>query len=394
MPQKTWNIVDQRLGIAGAFNDTHTISERNFAGMGEASVTVSRLQAGLSEGVISVSLKTGKASFIVLPTRGMSLWKATIQGDEEVGTIGWNSPVRGPVHPSYVNMQDPSGLGWLDGFDELLVRCGLQSNGAPEFDKETGRLLYPLHGLIGNRPAHQVDLTVDTDAQTLTLVGVVEESRFHFYKLRLTTTLTVKFDGTDIQIHDEVTNLSANPAEIQMLYHINFGAPLLDAGSHCVAPVKKLVPRNPHAASGIANWNTYGPPQDGFEEQVYFMDFLADANGRTQALLKNAHSRRGVSVKFNREQLPCFSLWKDTGPLSDGYVTGLEPGTNFPNPRSFEGKHNRVVKLAAGAKQVFELEIDIHTSAEEVAAAEEAIAALQGDTRPEIAEAPLPDWCS
>ena len=38
-------------------------------------------------------------------------------------------------------MGEPSGLGWLDGFDELLVRCGLESNGAPEFDAD-GRVVY------------------------------------------------------------------------------------------------------------------------------------------------------------------------------------------------------------------------------------------------------------
>ena len=48
--------------------------------------------------------------------------------------IGWKSPIAGPVHPSLVSLGEPSGLGWLDGFDEFIVRCGLESNGAPDFD--------------------------------------------------------------------------------------------------------------------------------------------------------------------------------------------------------------------------------------------------------------------
>ena len=96
---------------------------------------------------------------LVIPTRGMGIWKAIV-GDE---TLGWRSPVRGPVHPQFVPLFDPSGLGWLEGFDELLVRCGLESNGAPEFDQQ-GRLLYPLHGRIANRPAHHVEVTVDDTA--------------------------------------------------------------------------------------------------------------------------------------------------------------------------------------------------------------------------------------
>ncbi|MGV3606534.1 MAG: aldose 1-epimerase family protein [Planctomycetaceae bacterium] len=394
MAQKTWKLIDQRLGIGSAYNDVLTIGKRDLEELGDASIVVSQYQAGLSEGVTAVRVKTGKMEFVILPTRGMSIWKANLIGDEEVNSIGWQSPVRGPVHPKFVNVYEPSGLGWLDGFDELFVRCGLQSNGAPEFDEETGRLKYPLHGLVGNRPAHEVTLKVDTEAKTIQVIGVVEETRFHFIKLRMVSTITAKIGGTSIHVEDEVTNFSTNPAEVQMLYHINFGAPLLDAGSQCVAPVKKLVPRNAHAATGVAQWNSYQPPTEGFEEQVYFFEMVGDANNQTQTLLKNAHGRRGVSLKYSTDQLPCFSLWKNTAPLSDGYVTGLEPGTNFPNPRSFEGKKGRVVKLAGGAKTTFAVEMEIHGSAEEVAAAEAAIAKLQAGHKPEVFDAPQPDWCA
>ena len=64
--------------------------------------------------------------------------------------------MRGPVHPKFVPLAEPSGVGWLDGFDELLCRCGLVSNGAPEFD-ERGQLRYGLHGRIANLPARKVE---------------------------------------------------------------------------------------------------------------------------------------------------------------------------------------------------------------------------------------------
>ena len=91
----------------------------------------------------------------------MGIWKAWL-GDAKGNEwpLGWNSPIRGPVHPKFVPIAEPSGLGWLDGFDELLCRCGLFSNGAPDFD-ERGVLLHPLHGRIANRPAHR--LSVETD---------------------------------------------------------------------------------------------------------------------------------------------------------------------------------------------------------------------------------------
>ena len=107
-----------------------------------------------------------------------------------------------------------------------------------------------------------------------------------------------------------------------------------------------------------------------------------------------AHGTLGESMKFNTQQLPCFSLWKNTTAGADGYVTGLEPGTNFPNPRSFETQHDRVIKLAPGGKAVLELALAAHDDAESIGQVEQAIAALQAKVRPVIHDAPLATWCA
>src|SRR5262245_18970435 len=129
------------------------------------------MHGGLSDGVEVVQVNNGALKFDILPTRGMGIWKAWLDGVE----FGWRSPVRGPVHPAFVDLGEPSGLGWLDGFDELLVRSGLESNGAPEFDEKTGRLKFPLHGRIANKPAHDVDVSVDGESGEIRVTGVVEE---------------------------------------------------------------------------------------------------------------------------------------------------------------------------------------------------------------------------
>lgn len=349
-----------------------------------------RLHGGLSDGVDVVHVDNGRLSFAVLPTRGMSLWKAWL-GDEP---IGWQSPVHGPVHPAFVPLMEPGGLGWLDGFDELLVRCGLESNGAPEFAADTGRLKYPLHGRIGNKPARRVSVSVDGATGTIAVTGVVEETRFHFLKLRLTSTVETRVGESTLRIRDVIENLSATPAEAQLLYHVNFGDPLLGAGARFVAPVRTVVPRNESSAKALDTWNSYAAPTSGFAEQVYFLELLADERGQTRTLLRNAHGSRGVSLLHRVDQLPCYTLWKNTAASVDGNVTGLEPGTNFPNPRSFEGQQGRVVKLAAGASATLELQLDVHASAEEVAAAERSIAQLQGTIQPTVHGAPLPTWCA
>ncbi|MCA9142211.1 MAG: aldose 1-epimerase family protein [Planctomycetaceae bacterium] len=385
MAAKTWNVIDSSFGSQPVPPNTK-LSAPGASGL---AVNYEVARGGLSDGVEMLTVENGDLKIRIVPTRGMSIWDMTY-GEQR---LGWKSPVRGPVHPAFVDVGEPSGLGWLDGFDELLVRCGLESNGAPEF-KEDGTLLYPLHGRIGNKPARRVDVTIDPDSSEITVVGVVEEVRFHFLKLRLTTTIRTRVGEKGFRIQDRVTNLSQSPAEIQMLYHVNFGDPLLDAGSKVIAPIKTIVPRNAHAAEGIGNWSSYEAPQPGFEEQVYFFELLGNDEGETQAILKNAHGTEGALLKFNKKQLPCFTVWKNTTSLADGYVTGIEPGTNFPNPRSYEGEQGRVVKIGPSGSFDFDFELAYLSHASEVEAAESAIAKLQAGVEPQVYAEPQEGWCA
>ena len=96
------------------------------------SVSKRALRGGRRDGVDLIEIKNGLLSFAVVPTRGMGIWKGEYAGDR----LGWDSPVAdGPVHPSFVNLMNGGGLGWLEGFDELLARCGLENNGGPYEEK-------------------------------------------------------------------------------------------------------------------------------------------------------------------------------------------------------------------------------------------------------------------
>ncbi len=382
-----WSLTDSD---SHAYTETMEIGPSDVPGIDgktKFSIHKKRLGGGLSDGVDVVVVNNEAMSCTVLPTRGMGLWKAKV-GDM---VIGWDSPVQGPVHPKYVNLFEDSGLGWLDGFDELMCRCGLESNGGPVND-EQGRLLYALHGRIANTPAKKVTAFFDGEQQEVGVTGVVDETRLFHNKLQLTSTVSMPLNKTRVKLTDMVTNISAEPGELQLLYHTNFGGPLLENGSMLVAPVKTVVPQTPRSAEGVQSWNEYGPPESGYTEMVNFLEILSDENNNTEVLLKNSHSTAGVSLIYNTGQLPTFTQWKSLQAIEDGYVTGLEPGVNLPNPRPFEAEQGRVVKLDPGEVRTFVLEIVIHTKPEEVEKAEKRIAALQGDVKPNIHATPHPDW--
>lgn len=387
MTTRTWILSRLEDGL---HVDEFSIDEDDVKGTPDDwSVRKRTLRGGRREGVDVVEVDNGAIRFTVLPTRGMGIWRAWAGRDE----LGWKAPTQGPVHPRQVALGEPSGLGWLDGFDELLVRCGLESNGAPEFD-EKGTLLYPLHGRIANQSAHELTVSVDSRRGEISVTGIVDEVRFHFLKVRLHATVVTRFGESGFRVHDEIENLSASPAEIQMLYHVNIGVPLLDAGSQLVAPARTVVPRNARAAQDVENWASYRGEEAGYEEQVYFFEMNHAADNNTQVLLKNAHGTQGVSLLYDAARLPSFSQWKNTTAVVDGYVTGIEPATNFPNPRTFEGEQGRVIKLAGQGRTTLELGVAWHRGEKAVATAEQAVRKLQAGRPTKVFETPQAGWCA
>ncbi|NDC53049.1 MAG: DUF4432 family protein [Planctomycetia bacterium] len=353
--------------------------------LGGLAVRATRLRGGRSQGVLSVELAAGPTRVVVLPDRGLgirTMWSGATE-------LGWRSPVRGPVHPRFVPLGEPSGLGWLDGFDELMARCGLVSNGAPDFGAH-GRLVHGLHGRIANLPAHDVAVVLDDTAGTVTLSGAVDETRFLCHALRMRTTLTISAHAPRVAWSDTVENLSDRPTTIQMLYHVNLGPPLLGAGAEVVVPLAELAPRDAAAVPDVATWNRYAAPQPGRGEQVHFMRLVPDTNGRATALLVAPDGTQAASLSWRTAELPCFTLWKNQGGLADGYVTGLEPATNYPNPRSFEETQGRVVPLAPRAGVAFDLVLEHHAGA--AVAAERARIEACAAAALRIDAGPRSDW--
>jgi hypothetical protein len=128
-----------------------------------------------------------------------------------------------------------------------------------------------------------------------------------------------------------------------LLYHCNFGPPLLSPESRVAIPISQLWPMTQWAATNIDRWSGYGPPISGFEEQVYCMSPLADHHGISLAVLHNKSA--GIVLRWPIASLPCFTVWKNTAAVEDGYVTGLEPATSFPRFKSLERQAGRVVIL-------------------------------------------------
>ncbi|MCL2305108.1 MAG: aldose 1-epimerase family protein [Planctomycetaceae bacterium] len=380
MSTKKWTLLDTDKNIYVKDLEitekvSYTCPKSGKKEQGTIRVRAKRLSGGFQDGVDIIEIDNGTLRFTVCPTRGMGVLHAA-KGNLP---LKWDAPARGPIHPKFVSLSDPSGLGWLDGFNEWVVRCGLESNGAPEFD-EKGTLKYPLHGRIANTPAYKVELTLDETTGQVTLEGVMEESRLFFKRLELKSVYTTMPFADDFLLTDTVTNLSGDPGEFEFLYHINTGMPLVSPGAKISVPFKVMAPRDANAAAELGHWNVCDPETPGSNEVVYFFEPAGDAAGNCTAMLTGTSQTQAFALHFNNKQLPWFCIWKSRLANGDGYVIGMEPCVGFPNAHSFEKSQGRVVPLASKESRSFDLRFEILTEKDRIDAVQKKIDALQGTT--------------
>src|SRR5205823_2282774 len=280
--------------------------------------------------------------------------------------LGWKSPVAEVVHPKHVNLTLRGGLGWLEGFNEWLCRCGLENTGQAGQDEiinnvgDTQTVDLTLHGKIANIPASEVDVLVDRKPpHRITIRGVVHEKMLFGPKLELVTEVSTLPGADTFRIEDTVINRGSQPQEYQVLYHYNFGKPLLGDGAKLHVPVERVTPYNANAARDVKTWNTFAGPKPGYVEQVYLMRPLEDGDGNVRVLLHNDKGNRGMLLKYAKKELPHLTLWKNTGADDDGYVIGIEPGVSFPNARKVERHAGRVPKLAGGASHTMRMDFTL-----------------------------------
>jgi hypothetical protein len=369
--------------------DTWETSSRKLRLRTAAPFTVRKLtlHGGKQEGVDLIVVDNGRLSFTVIPTRGMGVLEAKL-GDVR---LGWDSPVKEVVHPQHIRLPARGGLGWLEGFNEWMVRCGLEFAGHPGRDKfitntgDEAEMDLTLHGKIGNIPASEVEVVIDrAPPHRLRVRGRVDERMFYGPKLTLWTEISTEPGASTFRIEDSIRNHGAHDQEFQIIYHANYGPPLLEKGARFLAPLRRVTPFNTHAARGVAAFAEYAGPTRGFVEQVYCLHPLADEQGRATLMLRNAAADRAVTMSFAVGQLPCVTLWKNTTALEEGYVTGLEPGTGFPYNRRIERQFGRVPKLAPGQSRQFAIDFGIQIGKDQVERAASEIARIQAGSKTEV----------
>lgn len=359
-------------------SDTLKVKDASF------SIEQKVLHGGRQEGSKIITITSPDGLQITLsPTRGMDLLHVTGKNIR----LGWDSPVDEVVNPNTITLESRNGLGWLEGFNEMMVRCGYEWTGHPV---TSDGMLYTLHGRAGNTPASKVVVDIDDKApHTIVVRGLLKENSFKKSNLETWTELRYVPGSESFTIHDVLTNKADYARDYQIIYHSNFGKPILEQGARFVAPVKEISPFNDYAKPGLKDWATYQGPTKDFDEMVFNVAPYADKDGKTLAALVNKAGDKGVSIAFDTRQLPVLSLWKNTDTEKQGYVTGIEPGTSYAYPVTVERKMGRVKQLQPGQSTTFELTYSLLSNADAVQKTEQRVKEIQGSQSTTVTETPM-----
>ena len=285
---------------------------------------LSRLEEGNGHGqrIIDVNNGTGLA-FTVTPDRGMNIVECSFNGV--------------PVAFRTVGHRGVTGNWLKDWTAGLLTTCGLRNIGSPSGTQA-------LHGEISAAAAEYVGSRCK-DGE-IEISGTLSESGMFDTNLTLERTIRTAYGSNRIEICDTVTNNGEAPEFTEILYHLNWGYPLVSPDLEFDVPEHDIDPRNDEAAAAVAEWNIYPEPLSEFHEYCYRHTLPADKDGWAVMRIKNRTVNVAVNICYDTTTLPLIVEWKK--PSRNAYVLGLEPTNGSLNGCEYDKQNNYGKVLAPG----------------------------------------------
>lgn len=320
-----------------------------------------QLNEGLEAGVELIQVRTGAGlAYYVSPLRGLDISLTEFGGVP----ISWQSP-NGDIHPAYYQAR---GTEWLrTAVGGLLMTCGLNQVGSPCEDR--GESL-GLHGRIHHLPTRQVSAQGNWagDEYEMVVSGIVEQTRIFGEFLRLTREIKSYLGKNNILINDRVENLGFEPGPLMILYHFNFGFPLMSEDTKITIPSRRVIPRE--TETPLQGYDQWQKPKIGYQEQVYYHEDLeTETNhpGWTCAVIQNpkfplAEARTchlAVRLAWSTRNLNRLVQWKMPG--AGVHVLGLEPANCHVEGRIKERDRGTLIVLEPGQSLDYELKVELST---------------------------------
>lgn len=301
---------------------------------------------GPQKGMRAFDLNNGRGiNMTVLADRGLDIAFLTYKGIN----MGFASKTGLRAPAFYV---EDGVRGFLKQFGAgLLTTCGMTYAGAP---CEDGARRLGLHGPYSNTPAEAVAARTvfEGDDAVLEVTGGVREACVFEENLYLSRRMKLMTEEDLIEVTDVVENEGFAAQSIMMVYHINFGYPLLDKGAKVYSCAARVEPRDEWAKTGPGVWHEMDEPGIGRAEQCYFHTELPD---EAFAMVHNEALGIAAIVTFDAREMPLLCEWKCM--MAGDYALGLEPTVAGVMGRVHAREQGMLPEIKPGEKKTYRFSI-------------------------------------
>lgn len=322
---------------------------------------------GRSAGLNCIEVKNGPLEFQILADKCMDMGQFSYKG----------------MNLNFLSKPGLQGRNHYDTNGEEALRsimggmfftAGLENICAPY--SENGKD-YPMHGRIRTTPAEHIcsDAHWEKDRFILTVSGEMREAELFGENMVLRRNIETVYGEKTVTITDVIENQSYRPEPLMLLYHINFGYPLLDEGTEILIPTRKVIPRDEVSSGHEDEYDVMEYPKDNEPEYVFLHDPIADDDGIVKMCVINEKQQFGLMISYSAEWLPYLMEWKSTA--SGDYAVGLEPSNSSVYGRSYHRRENDLHMLESFKTETNVLKFTVLDGADEIRTAREEIAALK-----------------
>ena len=313
-----------------------------------------RLEGGKATGTKAFHVRNGKGiETLILADKCLGIGQLFFKGTN----IGFLSKA-GIVAPQFFSEEGTRGF--LRTFEAgFLTTCGLSYMGQPS---EVNGQKNGLHGVISNIPVESLSSDVvwsENGDAVMLLTGKASEGYLFGPNLEIRKTILIHTEQNRLEIHDRVDNKGFSESPLMLLYHINFGYPMLDENVQIYNNYDLLTAReDPASLQGIDKLSVFEKPVPGADEIVGYWRKDPSSSKEGKILVHNPVLGLAVEITVDTKQLPILNQWRSVA--AGDYALGLEPGTSHVGGYTAAAKDGLLMMIGAGESRFFDIIVDFH----------------------------------
>ena len=282
---------------------------------------------GRGNGARQIYVANGKLNFVLSESNALDILRLWHEGTN-IGFVSKNGLYTAPsdfLGNFPAGMLYTCGLDAIGGVEGHAIHGRIHSIPAEirELSADAAGVLWGLNELMGtgftNEQLRETGVKLGADVTVFDISAEIRDTALFGQNLVLTRTVSTAAGSDEVKIEDVLENHAFRDEKYCMLYHVNVGYPIVDAGAKISGKFVESKPRTPWAEHEMSKMLEVESPLDNAEETCYFHN---TKDGKMT--ITNAKLGKRFTVASSLRK---FVQWKSRA--SGDYVVGLEPCTSW-----------------------------------------------------------------